>query len=1467
MKFLRKRLFRLGLSLVLVLAVILGTSIDIGPSVKGSNGIVSLSVNTAVAATPQEGPKPYRPPPQPIIKGEVVNPKPLAYTTTLTDSPTANTGGNWTNPTYAYASDTNYATQNSNGGYNTYGTYGNNITSGNVVTQVRVRADAFENNHASSQSKAITGNDANTGGFTFTGGASLWESLNDASDATYDTGVTNGGGYCTVAFTAFSIPAGSVITNLALHYRHRSATTGTACNSGTVIKVNGTYYGLGGTLNAYTDNGTSSEPGSGSAIADRTYNWTKNPNTGATWTVADINGTGSAPLQFIGVGGSDFNPDVNFYKLDATVNYTSAPDDAIRLTVSWDGGTSWSANQSSTLSTSKATYWDNFTSATTWTRAKVNDTNFKVRVDSTTTGDVDTISLDWLPAEVTYDAIGAPTSFTSTSRTSGSIALSWTKGANADNTSVRYRTDVYPTGTGDGTSAYDGTGTSVNVTGLSAGQVYYFRAWSYNNTEAEYSSSYAQLTDYTLPADPSNLASSGVGDNNIVYSWTKGTGGDKTLLRYKTGSFPSSTSDGTQAYFDTGTSTNVTGLVVGTTYYFRAWAYDSDSTYYSSGTSDNIQATTGVAWLSGYQYRRELPINGSSGAGTGYSVFLRTFFDKYYITADGGGYAPLGSSLNNPVSAYYNGYTYVVYQGRTTTGDSDPYIVRYNHSTGLWDAPVKVGTNPLAAGDSHGAPIVLIRTDAGHVGKIVVLWGGHGAFWGQWSESTSAENITSWAAQANCFQGSFPKVVQVSNGDIYVFYRNYNGVGEGRDWAFRKMTSGGSTWSGEVTMLNFTDAGDAGDEPHLAMSQDSYDSANNKIWFDFSYYKTSTGQDIDQYVFAYSPTDNKTYDIAGNSLTLANSTQANFNSGSYKFKAFTNSAGDQSRPGAIAIDASGYAHVILLVVSGGSNYYKSFEWNGASWTAPVTITTAVTLLNPTFCDNPAFILTSTSDMDVYLSVLNGDLEQWHYDGANWGVVRTVLAMSGEPAVVGSALGQSSVPWNFASGLSLFFDSMDLTASNCNKRVYSSNGTNLIEFKAAGFTTLGGDVQADFDDVRFTDNDGVTQLSYSLLAPEGGVYPVKVDSNEANFVIKVNDDLSSNQSIYIYYGKAGDTYGGDISLATMFGDDFELNNFSRWTSAGNRWSENTTTVKNSTYSAFGLGGDATTNAQLLKTLTITGTFIVHYWARFNDGTSYGMYQANTQTTDKYPISVGGNANNHVNYYDTGYKEFSPAITYAANKWYELIFFVDLPNHQFSLRWNDAFSVSNTAQVTSVFTTANLTNLQLWSYNSSGKNVYLDDVYIRKWVASEPTWGTPGGETPFVQVTNAPASKDFGVVNPSSSYYAKGSAPSNPVVNGDCTFTITNTGVSAINTSIKGNNFTGGVGWTLTSGSAGSNTVRITAYYSGQNPASGVVLTTTNQNFYQGLTASSTIMWDFELETGTFTDAEPKVGQITITASAA
>jgi hypothetical protein len=161
---------------------------------------------------------------------------------------------------------------------------------------------------------------------------------------------------------------------------------------------------------------------------------------------------------------------------------------------------------------------------------------------------------------------------------------------------------------------------------------------------------------------------------------------------------------------------------------------------------------------------------------------------------------------------------------------------------------------------------------------------------------------------------------------------------------------------------------------------------------------------------------------------------------------------------------------------------------------------------------------------------------------------------------------------------------------------------------------------------------------------------------------------------------------------------------------------------------------------------------------------------------------------------------------------------------------------------------------------------DDTNYQQWVNGKP-YGIFSATSAFTaDISNDPSTKAFGFVVVSTSYYAKGSAPSNPVVDEDCTFTITNAG-SPCDLDMKIGDFTGGVGWNIVAGVPSADEARITAYYSGQNPASGLVLANGDAEFYDSLAVAGHIHWDFKLETASlFNDGVAKSATLTITARA-
>jgi hypothetical protein len=136
-----------------------------------------------------------------------------------------------------------------------------------------------------------------------------------------------------------------------------------------------------------------------------------------------------------------------------------------------------------------------------------------------------------------------------------------------------------------------------------------------------------------------------------------------------------------------------------------------------------------------------------------------------------------------------------------------------------------------------------------------------------------------------------------------------------------------------------------------------------------------------------------------------------------------------------------------------------------------------------------------------------------------------------------------------------------------------------------------------------------------------------------------------------------------------------------------------------------------------------------------------------------------------------------------------------------------------------------------------------------------------------ITNTPSSKAFGTVETSTDYWSDGAAPTFPLDDTECYFTVTNNSGAAADIDIKATNFTGGSGWTLTSGSPGADTVRLRAGKSGDaNEAAMVILTTIDQAFISSLADTASKKWELKMETPTsFSDGDTKTSTVTLTAS--
>lgn len=170
------------------------------------------------------------------------------------------------------------------------------------------------------------------------------------------------------------------------------------------------------------------------------------------------------------------------------------------------------------------------------------------------------------------------------------------------------------------------------------------------------------------------------------------------------------------------------------------------------------------------------------------------------------------------------------------------------------------------------------------------------------------------------------------------------------------------------------------------------------------------------------------------------------------------------------------------------------------------------------------------------------------------------------------------------------------------------------------------------------------------------------------------------------------------------------------------------------------------------------------------------------------------------------------------------------------------------------------IYIYSKNSGGKPADRGTVEV-----GAVEWNVDySSATP--NISNTPTSINFGTVKVGTSHWSNGSAPTFPLDDGECYFTVTNNSGAAADITIEADNFTGGVGWVISS-SAGENTAVLKAGQSGDTVEGDMeTLTGSPQAFIASLADTASKKWELKLEAPTsFTDGVEKTTTVTLTAS--
>jgi len=153
---------------------------------------------------------------------------------------------------------------------------------------------------------------------------------------------------------------------------------------------------------------------------------------------------------------------------------------------------------------------------------------------------------------------------------------------------------------------------SETVGGLAPNTQYWFRVQSRSGTVVAHGDTLS-FTTLSTPMPPTD-AHAYTEDDRIVLVWTRGYATESTLVRWKLGSYPTSTSDGTLLTLTEFGSASHEGLDYGTEYYYTLWGYTGanyTTPIYarittSAGTDATAPPTTATPtfWLTTVDYTR-----------------------------------------------------------------------------------------------------------------------------------------------------------------------------------------------------------------------------------------------------------------------------------------------------------------------------------------------------------------------------------------------------------------------------------------------------------------------------------------------------------------------------------------------------------------------------------------------------------------------------------------------------------------------------------------------------------------------------------------------------------------------------------------------------------------------------------------------------------------------------------------------
>lgn len=274
-----------------------------------------------------------------------------------------------------------------------------------------------------------------------------------------------------------------------------------------------------------------------------------------------------------------------------------------------------------------------------------------------------------------------------------------------------------------------------------------------------------------------------------------------------------------------------------------------------------------------------------------------------------------------------------------------------------------------------------------------------------------------------------------------------------------------------------------------------------------------------------------------------------------------------------------------------------------------------------------------------------------------------------------------------------------------------------------------------NDIKFTDNDGFTELSYWVESITG-----TAPDQLATVWIKISDNLDSNQSIYVYYGNEGQANSGSGDDTFILFDDFEGQVVG---DTPDGWTiENPTggTVEISNVAKYGSQGmmldDTNSGSPTIATFRTmppqTGNIMVQFYLRNADMFEAYGYQQIKDSEDDYYIRLRNYRTDYRYYTGTIYSDLT---SMSVDIWYKIELAFNGGTKITQIYIDDLLKAENATENDT--TPIDVAEIRFTGHGTlHTPTYYYDNVIVRKYIDSEPGYSEVGSERESSSVINSP-----------------------------------------------------------------------------------------------------------------------------------